>query len=277
MVDWVTLGAKLAPTLIGGLFGDKNASRNETTKYNVQNFREMTDLFLHQNRFVHTRQAAKAAGLNFLTAVNAGGATPYSYGGVHPSAPSGSRAPLSSPAAIAGLVQGAIEGLSTTDQEESTRKKAKKQLEKIEKETKEAGGAAGVVDETEETLGEPSGLSMSEIRPISRNNGMGLFSHGMMPVVDLTGEVISIPKKTGERLNLKAGDALMAEDYEAVFGEQTGQVISLPKTARLAQDVIGQGTVEERIHKQENKWNMGGLFGIQQDIEKNKPKNFKPR
>ncbi|WP_422028620.1 hypothetical protein [Roseovarius sp.] len=113
-----------------------------------------------------------------------------------------------------------------------------------------------VVEETRQTLGAP------QLRPQARPT---LGSAGKMPVFLPDGQPASIPRRTGERLQMKPWDAMTAGDYSELVGEGRGEA-----EAVLAVDSIGDAQGVPLFSRPPKDSFLGKLF------ERRKSRPFNP-
>lgn len=161
--------------------------------------------------------------------------------------------PLASIAAITGGLQDLADQKQTEQDRKEESEKRSDELERLKAERMNAGGAGPVIAKTAAArvpgVAELSSViegssvqrGMAKVRPVSREEGLGLWSDGAILVNLPDGSQQTMPKKTIARLDPKAGNGfnLMMEDFEALFGEETGQVVGLPRVPGAVQQNLG--------------------------------------
>lgn len=121
---------------------------------------------------------------------------------------------------------------------EQQNEKLQKQLEKNTIRP-QVGGVygGGVVPHASALIGSP--VSNGQGVPLDKMPDLPIH---LQPDVNLwspsAGKQVAIPAGYAKRLELKDGDAIMAEDYEAMFGDIGSEIINTPNTANYA---IGAG------------------------------------
>lgn len=113
-----------------------------------------------------------------------------------------------------------------------------------------------------------------KMRPKSATD---LWGRGSIRVVGPDGGAMEVPKKWADRLGIVAGDALMAEDYEAFLGDELGQVAALPKLPsamlQLEGGLFTPRTPEERSNIAKSPFTFGSYFpSVSQETVKAKIK-----
>lgn len=240
-----------AGNIVGGLIGNDGDAARDNRRQTVKLIRE---------RGQAVRQGAERSGFNPLTYLAATSNT--SVGG----STAGGPAPLASiGAAISTFGNMMYERKIAEEQQERTHKSAMAQLEAIQKAQREAGGAGSTVTRT---IG---GLASNKAAEATDPDTTDLWSLGSTQVLGPDGTVMELPTKVAKRLKIEAGDALLAEDYEAMFGDEGGQVVFMPRLPGAVQQNLGGLTgydVEERKERRKEPWSLRSL-GIHR-----KPENF---
>jgi len=217
-------------SIVGGLMGRKDAEN--------QRERDKKD---KKKQFIELRKAAERGGFNPLTALAATGTG--GFGNIAGGAP-----PLASTQMLVDGFKGVTDAFSGQAAREAERQELELDLAKIkldqargdiasnEPPAQFAGGTTfrlprsvavprpAAVEQVEQ-MGVPSGGGLST-RPAGRP---GLWSKGGVPLIRPDGQSVLYSKKVADRLGLGAFDALIVEDYEAIYGDELGQGVALPQ------------------------------------------------
>lgn len=220
----ISAGLKFVGSLLGGNDGESSRDNRIQQEKLIRKKPQMI------------REGAERAGFNPLTYMMSG-ATGSS---VAPG--TGGNSPLASWDALASVVDAVGAAKDQIEADNKQQETAKRQLERVAQDQRQSGAPGNpatetkpaVSPETVEMLGEPArpNTSLVHTRPVSRFE-QGVWGAGAVPVYDITGKGAYIPQRVADRLKLKAGDTLIMEDYEAVYGDEAGQVIALPKLPSL--------------------------------------------
>lgn len=235
-------GVSIANTLFGGGSDPARNNRRQTIKL----LRERGDAI---------REGAERSGFNPLTYL--GASSGAQVGGSVASTP-----PLASFAATLGqIADGMQESRLNALEEERLRQSAEAQYRRVEADQIRAGGVGGVKQATQAQQVIDMGGTNNEglgLRPVAR----GLWSQGAMPVVRGDGTFNQIPAKLGERLGMEPWDVWTMGDNEEIYGDETGQVVGLPRVPGTIQQVEGGMPgydLEERQERMNNRWGFGSL------------------
>lgn len=212
------IAASVAGPLVSGLFGSKKPKAQGVD-------------------YLKLRRDAEAAGFNPLTALLAGGGAGYQRE-FNPALSSGSFVAE----AISRGADTYFSHVAARDAEaEAIRdREHQKELVQMQIDQRAAGRSFGfaLTDQrpysaaTERKLpplveGIPgTGPNRPSVHPFSRETEM-------VPLRDVHGKPTQLPRSVVERLDLKAFDQLLVEDYEALYGDEGGQVMAatkIPKT-----------------------------------------------
>lgn len=251
--------------LVGGLFGGNKEAKSAKDQQEKQYKLNRQEAI---NRGEWIREGAEKSGFNPLTYLGVNGGSVGGYSGAGGGGGSAMAAPLASFAASLGDAAGALfENSETTEEaEQKTIKSVKQQQQRLEREQAAGGGAADVVED----LGGSDAIGMANVRPEGKP---GMWSKGNFPVILPDGTPGEIPAKLAERLKLRPWDVLMAEDYEAIGGDELGQVAYLPRAAGAMQQVFGGLTgygMDERMRRLD-RWDGGMLPDLSTGVEVKPP------
>lgn len=107
-------------------------------------------------------------------------------------------------------------------------------------------------------FGTGKNLGIQNVKPKSRLDALGMWSEGSTFVIMPDGSEGEMPTKMLKRIDpdAKAGFQIIAEDFEAVFGDEIGQLVLAPRLKGIVDQVLGGvSTVrsqEERQRKLDN-------------------------
>lgn len=191
--------------------------------------------------FARLRYEAEKAGFNPLTALKATGGAGFQTG----------QTPVSLGAILQSAGESAISAYNEADP-------VKKEAQRLENELTKARISALKTTENLPKPGEtvksvqgnesmPRTMSnitdAGQTRPRSRQDAMGMHAKGLVMVVLPDGQFGHVPRKVLERIvdpkEVKNGMVLIAEDYEAIFGDQMGQAVLSPRLPGAVQQNLG--------------------------------------
>lgn len=204
------------------------------------------------DKFVRLRAAAEAGGFNPLSVLGLSGSTAGTSGaGASPlgAVPVGTAnltrgtpiAPLSSVGMLANGLLAAAEEFTPERRQEREQKALQLDMARIELDQMRANaiapkpGRAAPVKTVD-----PAPLTVTGGRPVRRPS---VFDNGSVTVFLPDGvSTTQVPAGAARRLKLEEYDVLVAEDFEAIFGDEVGQAILLPQIPNIGRTVLG-GTV----------------------------------
>jgi hypothetical protein len=223
------LGAVAGP-VISGIMGNRAAKKERSTA--------MSD---NEKQFERLRTAAERGGFNPLTALQTTGTAGFG------SMPSGRLSPLAT-ANLWGQAAGNVADLFTNKvATTAATDRANTELATIQTEQKKGGKMSSVVNDaapkipksarvgggTQPTLGAPAPTVLHDTQDLGSirppRGRPGLWDMGVTNLVSLDGSVVRYPASVASRLKLKNGDVMIAEDFEALYGDELGQAVALPK------------------------------------------------
>lgn len=213
-------GAAVGSSLGGALGGDKEKRDAEKRSRQNAQFAGKAELDLkaryEKGYYQRLQWAARKGGFNPLAVLGAGGGAGYGSGSFNVPA-------VASTAALTGAYD-TIDRWATGDLARDQQTASQQaELAERERERTDAGGAGTVVRNTV--------LAAAEDGEDTWDGEPGLWTQGTTRLIGMRGEIVEVPTVWARRLRVADGDAFIAEDFEALFGEQVGQVVALPYTA----------------------------------------------
>lgn len=240
--------AAAAPSLISGVLGIFGAKKKRK--------QSMSDA---KKQFSRLREAAERGGFNPLTALQATGTG--GFANLPSSAP---------PLASLDFIRDGLTGISDELTGEAAERRAtdrfnrelaELQLEKARGATPAVGGTAPrlVGPANKVTVGSPAPRVGAPLSPVRRNSDgqirppagrPTLWSKGSTPMIRGDGSYMVVPTITAEFLKAEPYSLWPMENNEAIYGEETGQVVGLPRVPGVVEQheggFLGVSDIETR-------------------------------
>lgn len=200
-MSWLSVGVGLAKSILG------NRSRRKEVA--AQNQLEM-------QKYTRLRSAAEAGGFHPLEVLRAGGEV------------NATAAPrLMSTLAASNAFDTLAEEVSGEGAAKRKRQEVEDEIRERELEILRQQAAGGVINQSTINTNRPPKLptpavGMDKAKPQQRP---GYWTGESIPVVMPTGDTINMPKRLAERLGVKQWDPIIADDLEAIAGDEISQVI----------------------------------------------------